>query len=314
MIYTITLNPAVDRELTVPSIEFDTVLRANSWQVDFGGKGFNVSRMLRSLGTSSTALAFAGGRSGEQLEAGLSSLGINTDFVWVDGDTRTNVSIVDTENNRYVKVNEPGPTISQASQNTLLTKVRMLAKPDDWWVLAGSLPPGVTPELYAELVEIVQNAGGNAILDTSGEALKVGCEKRPFLIKPNDIETHQLTGLPTDTPAKLATAAGALQEMGAQNVVISLGKKGALLVTDEGAVVANTPTITERNPIGAGDSMVGGLVWALSHRYPLPEALCWGIACGAATASQTGTTIGTKEQVETLINQIETSLLEQIIS
>ena len=108
MLYTVTLNPAVDRELTVPAIEFDSVLRASASQVDFGGKGFNVSRVLKSLGAASTTLGFAGGKSGELLRDGLHSLGIETDFVWIDGETRTNVSIVSTTQKRYVKANEPG--------------------------------------------------------------------------------------------------------------------------------------------------------------------------------------------------------------
>ncbi|MBC8333458.1 MAG: 1-phosphofructokinase, partial [Anaerolineae bacterium] len=173
-IYTLTLNPAIDRELTVPAIEFGSVLRASAWQVDFGGKGFNVSRMLKSLGTVSTALGFAGGKSGELLKDGLEALGIGTDFVWVDGETRTNVSIVTEAHDRYVKVNEPGPTISTSEQQALIEKVHQLSQPDDWWVLAGSLPPGIASDFYAHLIEIIQNTGARALLDTSGEALSQG--------------------------------------------------------------------------------------------------------------------------------------------
>ena len=189
MIYTVTLNPAVDRELTVPAIEFDSVLRASDWRVDFGGKGFNVSRMLMALGTPSTALGFVGGRSGELLRDGLESLGIQTDFVWVDGETRTNVSIVD-GNDRYVKVNEPGPTISPDDQEKLLAQIRRLAQPGDWWVLAGSLPPGISATIYADIIAILHEAEAKAILDTSGAALEHGCGARPFLAKPNDVEAR----------------------------------------------------------------------------------------------------------------------------
>lgn len=304
MIYTVTLNPAVDRELTVPRIEFDTVLRASAWQVDFGGKGFNVSRMLRALGADSTALGFAGGRSGELLRDGLEGLGIATDFVWVAGDTRTNVSIVPEGHGRYIKANEPGPTISSAEQITLVKKVRDLAKAGDWWVLAGSLPPGIPPTIYMQLIGDIQAAGGHAILDTSGAALQTGCEARPFLAKPNDIEVGQLTGLPVETTAELAAAAAAVQANGVANVVISLGKKGALLAAADDIWQADSPKITEANPIGAGDSMVGGLVYGLSEQMTLPEALRWGLACGAATASRSGTQIGDRAQVESLLAQV----------
>src|SRR6185503_3991113 len=149
MIYTLTLNPAVDRELTVPTMEFDSVLRASESRVDFGGKGFNVSRLLGGMGAASTAVGFLGGRAGELLQDGLQSLGIGTDFVWVPGETRTNVSIVTESHNHYIKVNEKGPLVDDAKQQELLDKIDSLAQSDDWWVLAGSLPPGLPNDIYA---------------------------------------------------------------------------------------------------------------------------------------------------------------------
>ena len=299
-IYTLTLNPAVDRELTVPGIEFDTVLRASAWRIDFGGKGFNVSRMLKSLGSPSTAIGFAGGKSGELLKDGLESLGIGTDFVWVSGETRTNVSIVTNAHDRYVKVNEPGPTITAEEQDAMLEKVRQLSQADDWWVLAGSLAPGIPSDFYAQLTEIIQDAGAKVILDTSGEALEKGARAKPFLTKPNDIELEKLTGLPVNDQAQITVAAQKLQQMGVSNVIISLGKKGALMVNPNKVSFVESPLIEERNPIGAGDSMVGGLTWGLSQELPLAEALRWGIACGAAAASLNGTGVGSRELVEEL--------------
>lgn len=304
MIYTVTLNPAVDRELTVPAIKFDSVLRATACRVDFGGKGFNVSRMLRALGAESVALGFAGGRSGELLRDGLEGLGIATDFVWVAGETRTNVSIVTEAHDHYVKVNEPGPTISPAEGIALVQQVRRLARAGDWWVLAGSLPPGVPASIYMQLIGDVQTAGARVILDTSGDALRDGCAARPFLAKPNDLEINKLTGLPVDSTSEIAAAAQAMQHSGVANVVVSLGKKGALLAGAENVWLAASPQIQEKNPIGAGDSMVGGLVWGLSQGLPLPEALRWGIACGAATASMSGTAVGSRELVKSLAAQV----------
>lgn len=310
MIYTVTLNPAVDRELTVPQISFDTVLRATAWQVDYGGKGFNVSRMLRSLGADSVALGFAGGRSGELLRDGLQALEIATDFVWVDGETRTNVSIVSAAHDHYVKANEPGPTIAAAEQQALVAKVRGLARPGDWWVLAGSLPPGVPADIYQQLIDDIQAQGARVILDTSGAALRLACAARPFLAKPNDVEAGQLTGLPVDDTGQIAAAAQAMRADGVRNVVVSLGKAGALLATGAGSWIAASPKIQEQNPIGAGDSMVGGLVWGLSQGLDLPQALRWGIACGAATASLSGTAVGSRDLVEALVRQVALQKLE----
>jgi 1-phosphofructokinase family hexose kinase len=305
MIYTVTLNPAVDREMTVDAIAFDTVLRALDWRVDCGGKGFNVARMLKSLGTSSVALGFAAGKSGEMLNDKLQSLGIETAFVWVDGETRTNVSIVSAENGQYVKANEPGPTINEAGLAQLAQKTRDLVQAGDWWVLAGSLPPGVEPGYYTELITIIQSAGAKVFLDTSDEALRQNCGAKPLLVKPNDEEAHALTGLPVNTPAEIAAVGMAISAMGPASVVISLGKVGAVLVDKGKAWLAASPKIVAANPIGAGDSMVAGIVWGLSQGDSMQDALCKGIACGAATASQKGTSVGSRDQVNDLLSQVQ---------
>jgi 1-phosphofructokinase family hexose kinase len=310
MIYTLTLNPAVDRELTVPAMEFDSVLRASESRVDFGGKGFNVSRLLKGMGASSTAVGFLGGRAGELLQDGLQSLGIGTDFVWVAGETRTNVSIVTQSHDHYMKANEKGPLVDESKQKELLDKIDSLASPGDWWVLAGSLPPGVADDFYARIVNVLGKHEARAILDASGESLRIGCAEKPYLVKPNGEEAHALTGLPLDTPAEIASAAAEIRRMGAQNVVVSMGKAGALLHTPEGTWLTHTPKIKEKNPIGAGDSMVGGLVWALMQGIALKEALGWGVASGAATASLPGTEVGSRPLIEDLFAQVQYERLE----
>jgi 1-phosphofructokinase family hexose kinase len=310
MIYTLTLNPAVDRELTVPAMEFDSVLRASEARVDFGGKGFNVSRLLKGMNEPSTAVGFLGGNAGELLQKGLQSLGIGTDFVWVSEETRTNVSIVTQSRDHYIKVNEKGPSVDEPKQKELLDKIDSLAKRGDWWVLAGSLPPGVTNSMYAHVIQVLNKHDARAILDTSGESLKLGCVEKPFLVKPNAEEAHALTGLPMNTPTEIAAGAAEIRRMGAQNVVISMGKAGALLHTAGASWLTQTPKIQEKNPIGAGDSMVGGLVWALTQGIPLKEALGWGVASGAATASLPGTEVGSRPLIEELFSQVRYERLE----
>jgi 1-phosphofructokinase family hexose kinase len=303
MIYTVTLNPAVDRELTVPAIVFDDVLRATEIRQDVGGKGFNVSRMLGSLGAASTALGFAGGAAGKLLEDGLNALGIGTDFVRVAGETRTNISIVPADHGPHIKVNEAGPTISAAEQTALQELVRARAQTGDWWVLAGSLPPGVQPAFYAQLFRTIQAAGARAVVDTSGAALVECSQERPFLLKPNGAELAQLTGHPVNTIAEAVAEARAMD--GVQQIVISMGKDGAVLVEGAQAWLVTPPRIQQRNPIGAGDSLVGGLVYGLSQGEPLLEALKWGVACGAATAARAGTAVGTRDEVLALRSQVQ---------
>ena len=310
MIYTLTLNPAIDRELTVEKIEYDKVLSAMEARVDLGGKGFNVSRMLMSLGTSSVAVGYVGGNTGRRLEDGLHALGIDSDFVWVESETRTNISIVTQVHDRYIKVNEKGPLVDEAKQAELLDKIDSIARAGDWWVLAGSLPPGVDESFYARIIKVLADRQAIAILDTTGEALRLGCYEKPFLIKPNGEETQALTGLPVDTPAQVATAATELRKMGAENVVISLGKSGALLQAEGATWLVHPPVIEEKNPIGAGDSMVGGLVWALAQGIPLHEALSWGVASGAAAASLSGTDVGSLTLITELMLQVRIEALE----
>lgn len=304
MIYTVTLNPAIDRELLVPKIEYDSVLRAVNSQVDFGGKGFNVSRMLKSLGAYSCALGFVGGKSGEFLQEGLNTLGIKTDFVQVKGETRTNISIVTSNRAHHIKVNEPGPEISTQSQQEMLDRIRKLVQPEDWWILAGSLPPGVPDTIYGDMIRIIEAGSAHVILDSSGKALEFGCHAGAFLVKPNSLEAENLTGISIHAPKDTIRAANAIRRMGVSVVVISLGKSGAVLTNNQESWLACSPHIEESNPIGAGDSLVGGLVWALHTGRTLKEALCWGVACGAVTASLDGTTVGDRTLVEKMFDQI----------
>ncbi|MEW5957777.1 MAG: 1-phosphofructokinase [Chloroflexota bacterium] len=304
MIYTVTLNPALDRELTVSEIIFDDVLRATTLRLDYGGKGFNVSRALAALGVESTALGFVGGHTGQHIAAGLAMLNIRTDFVPIAGETRTNISIVSQSQPHYIKVNEAGPAITSAEKDALLQKVQNLAQAGDWWVLSGSLPPGMSPAIYAEIISIVQSAGAEAILDTSGAPLRYGCQAGPFLAKPNAAEAAELTGL-KQAATQPPIVARAIHALGVKNVLISLGKAGAIFSDGEQLWLTQAPEIEEQNPIGAGDSAVAGLVWGLSHHLDWSEILRRSMACGAATASLAGTAVGPKELVEQLAKRVK---------
>ncbi len=304
MIYTLTLNPAVDLELAVSEFEYDTVNRAVDSRMDCGGKGFNVSRMLSNLNTPSIAMGFVGGKNGERLERELHVLGIETDFNWIDGETRTNVSIVKSDNSHYLKVNEAGPAITQEDVGALADKVRLQAKQGDWWVLSGSLPPGAPATIYASLIAIIESAGASVMLDTSGEPLHAGCRAGPTIAKPNMEEARELTASICGEDASDAEIAEAVLAMGPKSVIISMGKDGALLATKGSLQMVKTPEVKERNPIGAGDSMVGGIVWGLSQGQSPIRSLQNGIACGAATAGRDGTELGSHEMVVELLSQI----------
>jgi len=299
MIYTVTLNPAVDRELTVPTLKWDTVLRASKQRADVGGKGFNVSCMVQQLGGESIALGFVGGLAGRLLADSLQERGVRTDFVWIAEETRTNVSIVTTDGGHSLKVNEAGPTITAAEQEALVRKVLDSVNAGDWCVLSGSLPPNVSSGLYAELATELQKQGVQVILDACGEALRLGCAARPFLVTPNASEATELTH-----QTKPMDAAHQLRRMGSDHVIVTLGRDGAMLVDDDGIFHIATPKIVERNAIGAGDALVGGLVYALAEELPLNEALRWGVACGTIAASLAGTAFGDRTEIASMLGQL----------
>jgi len=298
MIITVTPNPVLDHTLTVPQIAFDTVTRATTSRVDWGGKGFNVSRVLLALGVESVALGFTGGATGRRLAAGLASLGLSTDFVTIAGETRTNVVIAEADSARYVKVNEAGPTIQPEEIAQFFDKVRRRATSGDTWALCGSLPPGVPDDFYAQLIEIVQPRGVRVLLDTSGAALRMGCEARPFLVKPNAEEAAAFAGHPVDTPGAARDAANAFLERGVTQVALSLGGAGLLLATREAAAIAIPPDVPVKNVTGAGDALLAGLAYALERGLPLAEQARWGVAAGTASAMHEGVGIVTRASVE----------------
>jgi len=304
MIYTLTLNPAIDREMTVSEIGLDRVLRAIAVQTDFGGKGFNVSRALLALGIESIALGFIGGATGDQMVTGLTQLGITTDFIRVQGETRINLSVVDVDHTHYLKVNEPGPPVSNAAVVAMLEKIGSLAKKGDWWILAGSSPPGIQPTFVAEIIHRIQDAGAFTLLDMEGDYLKEGCASNAFLVKPNAIEAGELIGHQISTIHDALDALAKIHVLGAKQVVISLGKAGAVYSDGLHAWWAEPPSIRERNPIGAGDAMLAGLVWALQKNLGGSDVLRWGVACGAAAASLDGTAVGSLPLVESMASDV----------
>ncbi len=322
MIVTVTLNPGPDRTLTVPTIEYDEVLRATSLRVDWGGKGLNVSRALKALGAASIATGFAGGYAGQMVLDGLADLGIATDFVRIRGETRTNTVILEESTGRYIKVNEAGPRIQPGELDRFLAKVTEMAKRGDIWVIGGRPPVGVPDGMYARLTWILQGAGAKVLLDTSGETLRQGSTAGPFLVKPNLLEATEMleAGAPappeasaaviSDQVRESATRAGALDQIrffldrGAQLVALSMGAGGLLLASSAKAVWARPPKVRARNPVGAGDALLAALAWSLGEGMGLREMARWGVAAGTASALHTRVGFDTREEVEALLSGV----------
>ncbi len=310
MIVTVTPNPALDRTLTVPEIVFDEMVRASDSRLDLDGKGVNVSKALRSLGTTAVMIGFAGGMAGEILERGLGKLGYTTSFTHVAGETRTNTIIIDAAANRYVKANEPGPTLRPDELAAFFAQARARLAPGDTWILSGSLPPGAPVGFFAQLVELIQARGARALLDTSGEPLRLGCAARPYLVKPNADEAQALSREPIDSDAAARRAATFFLDQGIELVALSLGAEGLLLATHGQSARARPPQVRALNPVGAGDALLAGIAWALEQRLGLAELARWGVASGTAAAMRVGTDSAPRAEVEALYAQAQLELWE----
>ena len=227
-VYTLTLNPGLDRTLTVPSLHHNAVLRATASRPDWGGKGFNVSRALQAVGEESIALGIVGGFTGQMLTQGLVDLGITTDFVHIAAETRTNTVIEEPHSGRYIKVNEAGPMVAPQVLEMIYERVTAHLAAGSYWALCGSLPPGIPPGFYAELITLIQSRGGIACLDASGDALRLGVEAAPFLVKPNAEEATEVTGIPIHDLESAQRATGFFFDQGVTLVALSLEENGLL--------------------------------------------------------------------------------------
>jgi 1-phosphofructokinase family hexose kinase len=305
MIFTVTLNPALDKEYQVPKLIIDEIMRMSRSRIDFGGKGFNVSRMLQSLGVESIALGFVGGHTGDIIVEGLRGLGIQVEPSPIIGETRTNISIVGETDSHYVKINEKGPSVSKDEVDALLKKINTLVRPDDFWVLAGSIPTNVPDDIYAKIIHQVNRVGGYAVLDTSGIPLRLGIAEKPFIIKPNIHELSYLVNMEIEDLSDLTGVVSELHSQGLPTILVSLGEAGAFLSDGCTRWQGRPPKIKVQNPIGAGDAMVAGLVWRLSIGDSAGAALPWSIACGTAAANIPGTGMPSLDIVKEFQEQVK---------
>jgi 1-phosphofructokinase family hexose kinase len=309
VIVTVTPNPSLDRTLTVSRISFDEMIRASGSRLDWGGKGFNVSRALHALGTKSVATGFVGGPTGQMLSRGLAGLGITTDLVPIAGETRTNTIVTEAASGRYIKVNEPGPTVQPEELADFMDRVRAHIRRGDLWALCGSLPPGVPLGFYAQLVRLLQAGGAQTLLDASAAPLALACSAGPFLVKPNAAEAAEVSGREIHSEADALEAVQFFLQQGVTLVALSLGERGLLLGSSQRVVRAVPPRVQVRNPVGAGDALLGGLAWALERRLPQDEVARWGVATGTAAAMRDGVSVGTRAEVQALYERIQPQIL-----
>lgn len=301
MIYTVTLNPSIDYIIETDKFKIGEVNRANKEELYPGGKGINVSLMLNELQIENTSLGFLGGFIGEYIENTLASNGVNTEFIKLEkGFSRINLKI---KNEVETEINGKGPHISEDNLQLLYKKIEKL-KDEDILVLCGSIPKSLSNTLYQDIISMVAKKNVKVIVDATSNLLLNTLKYNPFLIKPNIHELEEIFDTKIDCIDSTIFYATKLKDMGAENVLISMGKDGALLIDSKGKIyLSNAPYGDVVNTVGSGDSMVAGFISGYLKTKDYKEALKLGASCGSATAFSSG--IGEKKLIDTLKNEIE---------
>ncbi len=301
MIYTVTLNPALDYIMHVEHFEKNRINKTSSELLLPGGKGINVSIVLHNLGMSSTALGFIAGFTGQEIRRKLQGLGVTDDFIELpDGHSRINMKICSHEE---TELNGMGPIIDEASLLKLYTQLDRLVT-GDVLVLAGSIPASLPDNIYQDIMKRVEAKGVMTIVDARKDLLENVLELRPFLIKPNNFELAELFGLEElwDKQAVLRYAKE-LQERGARNVLVSMAGAGAVLAAEDGSTYESpAPDGTVINSVGAGDSMVAGFLYGLLTTESFEQAFYTGLACGSASAFSEQ--LATKDAVDAILKHL----------
>ena len=299
MIYTITLNPSLDYFVTVDHFEVGKTNRAVSEHILPGGKGLNVSVMLKNLGMDSTALGFTAGFAGKEINHRMEAQGIHNGFIWLrEGNSRINVKI---KNMEGTEINGIGPDIPAEEMDKLFAKVCQL-KNGDVLVLAGSIPASVPNHIYERLMAAVAGKGVEVIVDAAGSLLRQVLPYGPFLIKPNHHELGELFGVEIKERSEVIPYAKQLQVEGARNVLVSLAGKGAVLVAEDGRIFElDAPKGEVKNAVGAGDSMVAGFLIGWLEKKDYEFAFRMGVCAGSASAFSED--FAGRAQVEALIDK-----------
>ncbi|MFE4707913.1 1-phosphofructokinase [Peribacillus simplex] len=298
MIYTVTLNPSIDYLVEVESFQMGKVNRT-SYDAKFpGGKGINVSRVLKRQGNSTTALGFIGGQTGEFVKRFLRQEEIFTDFTEIAGDTRINVKL---KTGLETEINSQGPIISKGNYQQLFSQIEQLNN-NDILILSGSIPPSVPSDVYEAMARTCSQNGIKVVVDTSGKELLNVLPHRPFLIKPNHHELGELFSTEIRTVDDAREYGAKLVEAGAQNVIVSMAGQGAVLCSGGESYSANVPKGNVINSVGAGDSMVAGFIGTYERTGDILSAFRFSLAAGSATAFSSD--LGTLDKIEELLPQI----------
>jgi 1-phosphofructokinase family hexose kinase len=304
LIVTLTINPTIDRVISVDRLAFEDRAYVNSTHESAGGRGINSSVVIHAFGGETLALLISGGEAGKRMEAHLNRDGITFQAVQVNNEIRTNLTITD-RHGLTVNLNEKGPELSKEEVARVERAVKDSLGRAAWLMICGSTPPGVPADFYGKLIAMARKKKVNTLLHADGEALQHGIEERPTVVTPNRREAERLLGRTLLTRTHYLEAAEQVRSMGAESVVLSLGSRGAVGAFRDGLIEALPPRVDALCPIGAGDALSAGYTWSMAHKANSADALRWGVAAGTASARLPGVTFAKLEQTKEIYRQVE---------
>lgn len=310
MIITLTMNPAVDKTAELDTIQVGGLNRLKNIVMDAGGKGINVSKTIHNLNGNSIAVAIVGGNAGNFIENEMKRLQVNYDFMYIDGNSRTNLKIVD-QDKVLTEFNENGPSPNAEQLQKLSQKIESMLKEDDILVLSGSVPKEVKKDYYYDLIRIAKNKKAKTILDADGELFKEGIKAIPTIIKPNRYELLQYYNAPEDTSEKqMILYAKAFIDQGVELVVVSMGKDGSYFINKDAVYKVEPLKIEAHSSVGAGDAMVASLAYGVENKLSDTQLIVLSSACSAGAVMTQGTKPADLALIEELKKQVQYKKIE----
>jgi 1-phosphofructokinase family hexose kinase len=309
LIVTLTVNPALDRTLSVDRLAFEDRAYIESRHKTPGGRGINAACVIHSFGGKPLAIFPSGGKNGESFTELVSAYGYDTVAVPTAHEIRTNLTITDRQG-LTVSVNERGPQLDKDEVDRIEKAVHKSLDGAAWLMLCGSVPPGVPSDFYARLIGMARRKKVKTLLDTDGAALREGIEAAPTAVSPNQHEAERLLNRALVTRNHFLDAVARIRAMGPESVVLSLGSRGAVGAIEGAIVEAIPPRVEVLCPIGAGDALAAAFVWAMERSGDFTDALRWGVATGTASATLPGLRLASLEQAKETYKQVEVRRIE----
>lgn len=313
MILTVTLNAAIDRTVAVPNFHLGHRHRAVESRTVAGGKGVNVARALKRLGRPVIATGLAGGQTGTRILERLSEESILNDFTRIGEESRTNLAVIDPTSGQQTEINERGPDVAPEEVERFIDKLLYLAQGAEFCIIAGSVPPGVAPDVYARLIGELRALGVPTLLDTDGEPMRLGLRAFPDVVAPNELEAEQAVGHEFGDAGDLALGLAGLIEMGAREAIVTRENGCVAISSENGSRHRFEVEIDPLDPVstvGSGDAFVAGYISARFQGAPTTEALAYGVACGAQSTQHFGAGAIEPAEVERLLDRVEVRELE----